>query len=154
MDRHILFLKVIPTEDTGWLEDADNVQHFCLQASRVDTDTTLTGRGCGSVGRASDRHAAEAGSVPRCGKGFFFHSQLSVQTLLRCPYSLRVQSHAFTSVRTLNIPSTGSPTFVGTHEISPALLAMGSAALAAVFMPYPGKATRFSREGLMKSNNT
>ena len=26
------------------------------------------------------------GSIPRCGKGFFSQSQLSVQTLLRCPY--------------------------------------------------------------------
>ena len=30
------------------------------------------GRGCSSVGRASDRHAAEVGLIPRCGKGFFF----------------------------------------------------------------------------------
>ena len=29
------------------------------------------GRGCSSVVRASDRHAAEAGSIPRYGKGFF-----------------------------------------------------------------------------------
>ena len=29
------------------------------------------GRGCSSVGRTSDRHAADAGSIPRCGKGFF-----------------------------------------------------------------------------------
>ena len=33
--------------------------------------------------RASDRHAADAGSIPRCGKGFFSHGQLSVQTVLR-----------------------------------------------------------------------
>ena len=32
--------------------------------------------------RASNRHAADVGSIPRCGKGFFFQSQLSVQTLL------------------------------------------------------------------------
>ena len=25
--------------------------------------------------RASDRHAADAGSIPRCGKGFFFQSK-------------------------------------------------------------------------------
>ena len=45
--------------------------------------------GCGgsSVGRASDRYTADAGSIPRCGKGFFSQSQLSVQTLLRCPYT-------------------------------------------------------------------
>ena len=27
--------------------------------------------GCSSVGRASDRHIADTGSIPRCGKGFF-----------------------------------------------------------------------------------
>ena len=40
---------------------------------------------CSSVGRASDRHASDAGSIPRCGKGvflfFFSQSQLSVQSL-------------------------------------------------------------------------
>ena len=39
------------------------------------------GWGCSSVGRATDRHAADAGSIPRCGKGFFSLSQLSVQIL-------------------------------------------------------------------------
>ena len=28
-------------------------------------------RGCSSVGRASDRHDVEPGSIPWCGKGFF-----------------------------------------------------------------------------------
>ena len=28
---------------------------------------------CGLLGRMSDRHAAEAGAIPRCGKGFFSH---------------------------------------------------------------------------------
>ena len=37
--------------------------------------------------RASDRHAADAGLIPQCGKGFFSRSQLLVQTLLRCPYT-------------------------------------------------------------------
>ena len=36
---------------------------------------------CSSFGTASDRHSADASSIPRCGEGF------SVQTLLRCPYS-------------------------------------------------------------------
>ena len=47
----------------------------------------LMGWGCSSVSRASDRHAADAGSIPRCGKGFFSQSQLSAQTLLRRPYT-------------------------------------------------------------------
>ena len=48
----------------------------CLQTVNVGGDVAQ------SV-RASDRHAADAGSIPRCGKGFFSLSQLSVQTLLR-----------------------------------------------------------------------
>ena len=51
---------------------------------------------------ASDHHTNDAGSIPRCGKGFFFQSQLSVQTLSVSVHP-RVQPHAFTSVRTLNI---------------------------------------------------
>ena len=43
--------------------------------------------GCSSVGKAPDRHAAGADSLRRCGKGFFSQTQLSVQTLLRCPNS-------------------------------------------------------------------
>ena len=53
--------------------------------------------------RATDRHAADAGSIPMCGKGFFSKSQLSVQTLLESVHP-RAQSHAFTFVRTLKIP--------------------------------------------------
>ena len=39
------------------------------------------GVGCSLLGGASDRHAADVGSIPRCGKEFFSQSQLSVQTL-------------------------------------------------------------------------
>ena len=75
------------------------------QSKHNITISKLTaGRGCSSVGRASNRHAAEVGSIPRCGKGFFSQSQLSVQTLLRVSVQPRVQSHALTSVRTLKIP--------------------------------------------------
>ena len=45
------------------------------------------GWGSSSVGRVSDRHAADAGLIPRCGKGFFSKPQISEQTLLRCPYT-------------------------------------------------------------------
>ena len=31
--------------------------------------------------RASDRHAADAGSIPRCGKGFFSQSTFSADSL-------------------------------------------------------------------------
>ena len=59
----------------------------------------------------------DAGSSPWCGKGLFSRILLSVQTLLRCPYSPRVQSHASTSVRALKIPKHWQPyTIVWTHE--------------------------------------
>ena len=63
------------------------------------------GEGGGGVAnwKSIDRHAADGGSIPRCGKGFFSQSQLSVQTLLRVSAHPRVQSHALTSVRTLKI---------------------------------------------------
>ena len=38
-------------------------------------------RGCSSVAGTLGRHAADTGSTPRCGEGFFFQSQLSLQTL-------------------------------------------------------------------------
>ena len=53
-----------------------------LTQSRCGVDSVALGmiwKGCSSAGRASDRHAAEAGSIPRiprCGKGFFSQSQL------------------------------------------------------------------------------
>ena len=49
--------------------------------------TAKIGWGCSSVSRASDWHDTDTGSIPRCGKGFSSQSQLSAQTLLRCPYT-------------------------------------------------------------------
>ena len=41
-----------------------------------------------NIGRTWDRHTADTGSIPRCGKDFFFSkSQISVQTLLCYPYT-------------------------------------------------------------------
>ena len=55
--------------------------------------------------RASDRHATDAGSIQRCGKDFFFLPQLTFSAdSLTMSVHLRVQSHAFTSVRTLKFP--------------------------------------------------
>ena len=61
-----------------------------LKCEACDGATFVRLYGCEARGwdvaqlvRASDRHAADAGSIPRCGKGFFSQSQLSVQTLLR-----------------------------------------------------------------------
>ena len=52
-----------------------------------DQRADFSRRGSSSVGRATDWHAADADSIPWCGKGFFSHSQLSVQTLFRCLYT-------------------------------------------------------------------
>ena len=71
----------------------------------VTPTTAPRGSGCSSVGRASDRHAARAGWIPRCDTGLFFsHCQLPVQTFSWCPYNPRVQPHALTSVRTVKDP--------------------------------------------------
>ena len=53
--------------------------------------------------RASDRHAAEAGSIPRCGKGFFFPKSTFSADFLKASVHSRVQSHALTSVGTSKI---------------------------------------------------
>ena len=81
--------------------------HILLQAYVHDTyayDVSGFGWGCSSVGRASDRHAADAGSIPRCGKGFFLLVSTFSADSRTVSIHLRVQSHAFTSVRTLKIP--------------------------------------------------
>ena len=68
-------------------ETASKIKGSCWSGAEA-TDIVIIGIqkgwGCSSVGRAWDRHIA--GSIPRCEKGFFSPSQLSVQTLLRCPY--------------------------------------------------------------------
>ena len=55
-----------------------------IQDSKV---TRLWGGDAAQLVRASDRHVANAGSIPRCGKGLLSQCQLSVQTLLRCPHT-------------------------------------------------------------------
>ena len=56
--------------------------------------------------------------LPRAARGYFSKSQLTVQTLCRCPYNRRVQRHALRSVRTFEIPSLGWNTVLWTHENS------------------------------------
>ena len=50
------------------------------------------------------RRTTDAGWTRRWGKGFPSQRKLSVQTLLRCSYSSRMQSHAVTSVSALTLP--------------------------------------------------
>ena len=69
--------------------------HANTYKTTLTTSTTIVmiimililGWRCSSVCRASDRHAADVGSIPRCGMGLFSVSQLAVQTLFRCPYT-------------------------------------------------------------------
>ena len=65
---------------------------------------TALGWGCSSVGRASDRHVADAGSIPRCGKRIFSQSQTFSADCFKVSVHPRAQSRAFTSLRTLKIP--------------------------------------------------
>ena len=54
--------------------------------------------------RASDRHAADAGSIPQLRQGIFLpESTFSADSFTVSVYP-HVQSHASTSVRTLKIP--------------------------------------------------
>ena len=48
-----------------------HVLTMCVRGKWCVSVCVCVGGGCSSVGRASDRHAADAGSIPRCGKGFF-----------------------------------------------------------------------------------
>ena len=80
-------------------------QQKTLKKNKKQTGTVLICdvAGCSLIGRATDRHAAEAGSNPLCGNGLFSQSQLSVYTLLRCPYTPLCRPQALTYVCTLKI---------------------------------------------------
>ena len=77
-------------------------------------------------------------------KGIFSQSQLLAWTLLRCPYSPRVQSHVSITVRTLKIPNTGSHTVVWTHKNTTHTDRNEYSADLAAAVPYPGMFTRIS----------
>ncbi len=85
--------------------------------------------------------------IPSAARDFSPYSQLSMQTLWRCPYSPRVRARASTSVRTLKIPNTGNHiALFGDRKTLHTLIGMGSAALGTAML-YPGKATWISRMG-------
>ena len=54
------------------------------------------------------RRNTDTGSIPKWSKEFISQSYLSMQTLLRCPYSPRVQSHVSGFARMLKLPKAGS----------------------------------------------
>ena len=77
------------TRALRWVVNLEKRQPGCLHMHA--TILPVWGWGYSSVGRASDRHFADACSIPRCGKFFFFffQSQLLVQT-----YGVRTPSCA------------------------------------------------------------
>ena len=116
------FFSPLPTSlFRKWLADFTiwSVEHDCehntkaIPMFRVDS----------SVGRALDpsaRHSTGAGLVPRCSKGFFTASQLSVQTVLQClhnPYVPLGALRRLMSARMSESPNSGSHTLtVWTHN--------------------------------------
>ena len=91
-----------------------------------------SGRGS-SVEKASGRKSrrkSNVGSSLPCGKGFFSQSHLSVQTLLQCSDSPRVQSHAPTFMPTFKIQTLAAIPLFGHRILLHTLVGMGSAALA------------------------
>ena len=94
------------------------------------------GWGCSSVGRASDRHTAQAGSIPLCGKEFFLPEPTFSAN------SLTVSAQPSCAIASINICAHVNDSKhwqPQTHEISHAMLGTGSAALAAVVaLPWEG----------------
>ena len=98
--------------------------------------------GDSSVGRAFDwnvRHDTDAGSSPRCGKGFFSQSQLPVQTLY-----LSTCIDICVHVKNPQHWQPQTP-LSGQRNLPHTLTGTGSAAFSAA-VPYPGKATWSSRK--------
>ena len=68
--------------------EISKVSKHRAESDRADDEPSLPlkgtrGGGVAQLVRASDRHAADAGSIPRCGKGFFSQCRLSYV----CPYT-------------------------------------------------------------------
>ena len=87
-DCHTLFDSL--PKDYGTAGFGQAVVKILDDCGIIGDDTTQVSEevwGCSSVGRALNWLATDTGLIPRCGKGFFFQSRLSVQTLLQCPYT-------------------------------------------------------------------
>ena len=107
--------------------------------SSPKSSTKIKWRGCSSVGRASHRHAADAGSIPR-----FSLIQLSVQTLLQCPHTTvcnRMQYHMCARYRS-RCPCWNSLEY-GSTKIASMHRRLGSTTLWQ--LAFPEKETRSSR---------
>ena len=125
------FEEIAMAEHYLWLSDWLNLPGWLTVWNPLRVVHRYRGKD-NSVGRAANWNVwlnTDAGSSFRGGKGFFSRRQLPVQTLLRCLYSPRVQSHALTSARTLKIPSTSSHTTVWTYENTAQTEGMGIALL-------------------------
>ena len=70
-------------EGPGVCVNFDNPQSWCCSLEGALIIARHENGDVAQLDRASDRHTADAGSIPQCGKGFFSQGQLPVQTLLR-----------------------------------------------------------------------
>ena len=115
-----------------------NLRPFSHESGALTTELSPPWGGNSSVGRSSDWKAEVqywCWLESLCGKGFFSQSQISVQTLSRCPCSPCEKLHGFISVCSLKLPNTGSQTIAWTLHT---LTGMGRAALVAIAaVPYP-----------------
>ena len=67
---------------TGYERERNTDSYHCFISSQpCPSSQGNAGWECSLVGRALDRYNAYAGSIPRCGKGYFSKSQLSVHSL-------------------------------------------------------------------------
>ena len=113
-----------------------------LHSFSVSDSPVITGAG---IAQLVERLTENSGAVLMWVRDFLSQSQLSVQTLLWCPYIPHVQMNASTSVCMLKIPTTGSRTIVWTQKTLHTLVGRGSAAPVAA-VPYPGKTTQIRRK--------
>ena len=137
-----------------------NTVHTTIVANRQNKYYTLGllggGAGCGAVGRALYRHAAVRQGIFLLGDNFQCRLPLTVSVIPPSPPPLlcnRMQQHLCARQRSKAWAAIFFFFFGGTHKILHAVLGMGSAALAAAVQPYPGKATRISCKGQMKSTH-
>ena len=100
----------------------------------------------GEKNSKAEQTGLDTGPSPRCGKGFFIPESASNADCLTVSLQPRVQSHAATSVSTLQIPNIGSHTIVWTHGNTAHTDKKCIAALVTA-MAYPGEATRIFHKG-------
>ena len=104
-------------------------------------------RATSSVGRESDRHAAEAGSIPLCGEGFFSQGQRPVQTFLFVSVQPSCAIACITICTHVKDPKHWQPYLCSNTRKYRTHYQEWVALLLWLLLPYPGKATPISHKG-------